>query len=167
MADPETHAAFALRSDYADAEGFDGSFAYGPDGVTVQVHKLVNQASIVLGKVRKLDNEGLPVNQDNGEPVMVDNVVQLGPDGYVVTDDAALVAALDLYPAFKRVPLREAGVTKVSAPYDAATKSVLEAEVQRRISAGRSITVNGTGADGAVTKDDLVAALNADDGGGS
>lgn len=49
------------------------------------------------------------------------------------------------------------------AGYGAELKEDLEREVARRREAGREITVDGSGAHGNVTKEDLVAALEADD----
>jgi pyruvate/2-oxoglutarate dehydrogenase complex dihydrolipoamide acyltransferase (E2) component len=48
-------------------------------------------------------------------------------------------------------------------PYDGHTVEDLEREVARRMAGGRDITVEGTGSGGNVVKDDLVAALEADD----
>lgn len=51
-------------------------------------------------------------------------------------------------------------------PYRDRTVEDLEDEVARREAAGRAIEVEGTGSGGNVVKDDLVAALEADDAAG-
>jgi hypothetical protein len=51
----------------------------------------------------------------------------------------------------------------ITGDYEASTAPLLQGEVERRVAAGRTVEVTGTGAGGNVLKDDLVKALVADD----
>jgi hypothetical protein len=81
-------------------------------------------------------------------------------DGHTIVDDR------DPEDTDTPVPAENGGVLPLDdeeSDWSKQSKSDLEDEVERRNASGRAIEVEGTGSNGAVTKDDLVKALSEDD----